>query len=79
MAKTSKRGRRGVEVDVDEKNGRLIIDMPLDVEGIESGSGKSIIHASTRGNRTYGDANVQGMPLTIAVNAYTENPDFNGK
>ena len=44
---------------------------PFSVTGNVSGSGKSTVHASTRGNvRT--DLQVEGKDLIIGLNAYTK-------
>lgn len=53
------------------KNGKLIITLDLDETGKRSTSGKSTVHASTRGNMTTACL-VNGKPLIIGVNAYTK-------
>ncbi|HNT35241.1 MAG TPA: hypothetical protein PKH07_09615 [bacterium] len=63
MAKTA-----GVKVEVDKKKGTLTIVLPLQ-EPTASGSGKNMVVASTKGNMRV-DAEYDGKPLTIGVNAY---------
>lgn len=53
----------------DEKT--LILEIPFSKKGKESKSGKSITHASTRGNASV-DLEVNGKTLTVGINAYTE-------
>ena len=49
----------------------ITIKLPLDKQGRDSGSGKSVIHATTSGNQT---VVVPGFdkPLSIGVNVYTK-------
>jgi hypothetical protein len=54
------------------KNGKeqnLVITLPLDMNGVASASGKTKVHASTRGN-VKTSIEINGKPLTIGVNAY---------
>lgn len=53
------------------KAGRLVITLDFDVDGTPSSSGKSLVHASTRGNRTT-ELEVGGQNLVIGLNAYTK-------
>ena len=53
------------------KAGRLVITLDFDVDGVKSASGKSLVHASTRGNRTTA-LEVGGQSLVIGLNAYTK-------
>ncbi len=53
------------------KAGRLVITLDFDVDGVRSASGKSLVHASTRGNRTT-ELEVGGQSLVIGLNAYTK-------
>lgn len=57
-----------MDVKITGKN--LVITIPLDEAPKPSGSGKSLIVASTRGNLKT-DLKVGGKELTISVNAYT--------
>ncbi len=50
------------------QDGKLIIEIPLQ-EPQRSASGKTLVVASTRGNKTT-EALVQGKPVTIGLNAY---------
>jgi hypothetical protein len=52
------------------KGKNLVITIPFDETGTKSGSGKSLVHATTRGNAKT-DVEVGGKPLTIGLNAYT--------
>lgn len=49
------------------KNGQLVITLPWDKDGAESGSGKSIVHASTRGATQVA---IDKKIVNISVNAY---------
>lgn len=53
------------------KDGKLIITMDLDETGQRSASGKTMVHASTRGNITTGTL-IKGKPLVLGVNCYTK-------
>jgi len=53
------------------KDGKLVITMDLDEAGRRSGSGKTMVHASTHGNMAT-TALVNGKPLILGVNAYTK-------
>lgn len=57
------------KVRVDEKLGKLYIEMDLETPHLSS-TGKTLVVASTRGNLKT-DQTVGGKPLTIGVNAYT--------
>ena len=54
-----------------EKN-KLIIEIEFNEQGEISASGKSRVHASTRGNQVT-ECKVNGKPLVIGLNAYTSN------
>ncbi len=51
------------------KGRQLIITADLG-EPTESGSGKSLVVASTHGNATFPDVKIAGKPLTVGLNAY---------
>lgn len=53
------------------KNGDLVITVPVDEQGTPSGSGKSLIHASTRGN-VKTDLEINGQPVVLSLNVYTK-------
>lgn len=53
---------------VEIKGDELVIRMRLQ-EPAPSASGKTLVVASTRGNKTV-DAEIDGKPITIGVNAY---------
>ena len=58
--------------EVKIQGNKLMIVMDFDETGTPSASsGKSMVHASTRGNMTT-TALVNGKPLIIGVNAYTK-------
>ena len=50
------------------KNGNLIVTIPMQTP-TRSASGKTLVVASTRGNKTT-EALVDGKPVTIGLNAY---------
>lgn len=56
------------------KDGNLIITMPFDKKGTASGSGKSMVHATTSGNI---ELKVEGFekPLKVGINVYTPKKD----
>lgn len=54
----------------DEKTGKLTIVVDLNVAGDKSASGKSLVHASTRGNTDTG-IKVGGKSLIVGLNGYT--------
>jgi len=47
----------------------LVIRVPLS-QPTPSASGKTLVVASSRGNKTFQDALVDGKPVTIGFNAY---------
>lgn len=53
------------------KDGVLTITIPLDEKGQPSASGKTTVHASTRGNVNTGQT-VNGKALILGLNAYTK-------
>jgi hypothetical protein len=53
------------------KNGKLVITCDLDTDGTPSASGKTMVHASTRGNITLPGVKVNGKALILGLNAYT--------
>ena len=52
-------------------NNELVIKMPL-ATPVPSASGKSLLVATTHGNIKTG-LQIEGKPLTVAVNAYIPN------
>lgn len=56
---------------VEIKGKKLLIEIDLDEPRKPSASGKSIVVASTRGNKTT-ELIVDGQPLVVAVNAYVK-------
>jgi hypothetical protein len=52
------------------KGGKLIITIDFDQTGSPSASGKTNVHASTRGNLTT-TVQVNGKTLVVGLNAYT--------
>ena len=51
----------------------LVIRLPLNKSPVPSVSGKTLVIASSHGNRTT-EAVVQGQPVIIGVNAYIQRP-----
>ena len=58
---------KNMKVEVQGKN--LVITIPL-TEPTPSASGKTLVVASTHGNKEFSDAKVNGKPVTIGLNAY---------
>lgn len=58
-------------MQVELKDGKLIITIDFDPKGAISSTGKSRVHASTKGNKTT-TVDVNGKPLVVGVNAYTQ-------
>jgi len=52
------------------KDGKLIIEIEFSESGHPSASGKTLVHASTRGNLVT-EVTVNGKPLIVGLNAYT--------
>jgi hypothetical protein len=51
------------------KNGNLVITLPINGTPAPSASGKTLVVASSHGNKATG-AVVNGQPVVIGVNAY---------
>jgi hypothetical protein len=51
----------------------LVIRLPLNKSPVPSSSGKTLVIASTHGNRTT-EAIVNGQPVIVGVNAYIQRP-----
>lgn len=60
-----------LKAEIDKKTNELVIRLPFSETGAPSASGKTKVHASTRGNQAT-TIEVNGQPLTIGVNAYTK-------
>jgi hypothetical protein len=56
-------------VKVSIENGELVIRLPLNQPPVLSSSGKTLVVASTHGNRPT-NAVIDGRPVIIGVNAY---------
>jgi hypothetical protein len=56
-------------VKVSIEGGELVIRLPLNQPPVPSASGKTLVVASTRGNRQT-DAVIDGRPVVVGVNAY---------
>lgn len=52
------------------KGNNLVITIPFDKKGAPSASGKTMVHASTRGNLAT-TVQVDGKTLVVGLNAYT--------
>ena len=55
------------------ENGELVIRLPLNNPPVPSSSGKTLVVASTHGNRPT-NAVVDGQPIVVGVNAYVARP-----
>jgi hypothetical protein len=51
----------------------LVIRLPLNKPPVPSSSGKTLVVASTHGNRTT-EAVVNGQPVIVGANAYIQRP-----
>lgn len=58
----------GENVSIEVKDGKAIITIDLEHRGGLSGSGKSVIVASTGGNQT-----IPGTEVVLGLNAYVKN------
>lgn len=58
-------------MNVEVKANKLIITLDLNEKGTPSGSGKTMVHASTHGN-TPTTVQIGGKVLILGVNAYTK-------
>jgi hypothetical protein len=63
----------GTQVKVSIDNGELVIRLPLNRPPVLSGSGKTLVVASSRGNQRT-DAVLDGRPIIVGVNAYVAKP-----
>jgi len=52
------------------KGSDLVITIPFNKKGVASGSGKSMVHATTSGNKVT-ELEVNGKLLVLGLNAYT--------
>ncbi len=59
-----------MDIKAEVKDGKLCIEIPIDMQGRPSASGKTMVHATTGGNQAT-SAQVNGKPLIIGLNAYT--------
>jgi hypothetical protein len=60
-------------VKVTIEGSELVIRLPLNRTPVPSGTGKTLVIASTHGNRTTA-AVVNGQPVIIGVTAYIQRP-----
>jgi hypothetical protein len=60
-------------VKVTIENGELVIRLPVNKPPVPSGSGKTLVIASSRGNQRT-EATVDGQPVVVGVNAYIAKP-----
>ena len=51
----------------------LVIRLPLNKSPVPSSSGKTLVVASTHGNRTT-EAVINGQPVIVGANAYIQRP-----
>lgn len=58
-------------MQVQIKGNDLVITIPFNKKGKASASGKSLVHATTQGNKET-EVEVNGKTLVIGVNAYTK-------
>jgi hypothetical protein len=59
-------------ISVTIKNGRLVVDMPINSVPVMSATGKTLVIASTHGNIETG-ATYEGHPVVLGLNAYFRN------
>lgn len=59
-------------MEVKLENGMIVIRMPISDPPVASGSGKSLVLASTRGNVKTTTV-YKGKPITVGINAYVAN------
>jgi hypothetical protein len=60
-------------VKVSIEKGELVIRLPLNQPPVPSGTGKSLVVASTHGNQRT-DAVIDGQNVIVGVNAYIARP-----
>ena len=60
-----------VQAEIDEKANELVLRLPLDMNGTPSTSGKTMVHASTRGNAKTA-VRLRDKELIVGINAYTK-------
>lgn len=61
-------------MNVSIEKGELVIRIPMNKKPEKSTSGKSLVVASTHGNKTT-DLEIQGQKVVIGLNAYIKNDD----
>ena len=62
---------RGPMVDARVEGDRIILELPFDAVGVDSSTGKSKVHASTRGNQQITlTVNGRSMPVSIGINVF---------
>jgi hypothetical protein len=59
---------------VEIKGTDLVITLPMQSPPKPSSSGKTLIVATSAGNKTLDDVLVDGKPVTVGVNAYIKRP-----
>jgi hypothetical protein len=64
-------------VKVTIENGELVIRLPLNNPPVLSSSGKTLVIASSHGNRPT-SAVVDGQPVVVGINAYIARPARQG-
>src|SRR5205823_638803 len=69
--RTPSEGGKHVKVSIEKDE--LVIRLPLNKPPVPSGSGKTLVIASTRGNQRT-EAVLDGQPVIIGVNAYIARP-----
>lgn len=58
-----------MKVTIDQKKGIMNVEIELNKVPVKSGSGKTMVIASTSGNRAV-DATYNGEPVILGLNAY---------
>ena len=63
-----------MQVSIEEANGTkfLVIRTPIADPAPLSKSGKTFVVASSYGNKSFADVQVNGKPVTIGLNAYVK-------
>ncbi|RDJ35687.1 MAG: hypothetical protein DWQ19_12785 [Crenarchaeota archaeon] len=59
-----------MQVEYDKKNKQLVIRIPVNDPLEPSASRKTLVVASSHGNKVFNDVQFNGQPLTVGVNAY---------
>lgn len=61
-------------LNFDPKTGKATVEFQFDLKGRLSGSGKTMVHYSTNGNKPCADIVIGGQQVVFGINAYTPLP-----